>query len=121
MPIFEFRCLGCRRKTTALLLSRDRVAEVRCGSCGGADLEKLYSRFATPRSEESRMEALADPSSLAGVDENDPASMGRWMKRMGRELGEDFGGDVDQAVDEELAGSGAPADEDGGTSDAGDL
>ncbi|MBE3099701.1 MAG: zinc ribbon domain-containing protein, partial [Planctomycetes bacterium] len=34
MPIYEFECLDCRRKTTVLVLSRDRIAEVRCKRCG---------------------------------------------------------------------------------------
>lgn len=103
MPIYEYRCRQCRRKTTALVLSRARAAEVRCKSCGGGDLEKLYSRVATPRSEESRLESMADPAAMSGLDENDPASMARWMKRMGKEMGEDFGDDLDQALEEDMA------------------
>jgi hypothetical protein len=45
------------------------------------------------------MEALADPSSLAGLDEGDPHSVVRWMKRMGRETGEDLGGGFDEEID----------------------
>lgn len=112
MPIYEFRCESCRRKTTALVLSRERIADVRCSACGGAALERLWSRFATPKSEEKRMEALADPSAMGDVDENDPASMARWMKRMGKEMGEDFGGDLDQAMEEGLGDSHpGPSDE----------
>lgn len=112
MPIFEFECLDCHRKTTALVLSRERVTEVRCKKCGGANLERLWSRFASPKSEEARMEALADPSSIGDVDENDPQSVSRWMKKMGKEMGEDFGEDLDQGL-EEMTGSDSepPADD----------
>ena len=103
MPIYEFRCQSCKRKTTAIVLSRERISEARCRSCGSATLERLWSRFATPKSEEKRMEALADPSAMGDLDENDPASMARWMKRMGKEMGEDFGGDLDEAMEEGLA------------------
>jgi putative FmdB family regulatory protein len=118
MPIFEFRCRQCGRKTTALVLSRDRAAEVRCSRCGGGDLEKLFSRFATPRSEEARMEALADPSAMSGFDENDPASMERWMKKMGKELGEDAGEEFDRAREEGLGG-GQTGSDDSGSGEAG--
>jgi putative FmdB family regulatory protein len=118
MPIYEFRCRACGVKTTSLVLSRERVTEVRCRRCQGSDLEKLYSRFATVRSEEARMESLADPSSLAGLDENDPKSMARWMKRMGQEMGEDFGEDFEQALEEEAAG-GDGFDENGPAGGAG--
>jgi len=101
MPIYEFRCRACRKKTTALVLSREKTGEVRCQHCGGADLEKLWSRFAAPKSEDARMESLADDASLAGLDENDPASMTRFMRKMGEATGEDLGEDFEAAMEEE--------------------
>lgn len=81
------------------------------------------SRFATVKSEEARLEQLADPSSIGDLDENDPASVARFMKKMGQELGDDLGDDFDSAVDEALsesetdeAGAGA-ADSAAGASD----
>jgi len=104
MPIYEFRCNTCRKKTTSLVLVRARIDDVRCQHCGGADLEKLWSRFASPKSEEARMEAMADESAFADVDENDPASVARAMKRMGQAMGEDFGDDLEAAMEEEAGG-----------------
>jgi len=106
MPIYEYRCDDCGAKTTALVLVRARADAVRCKRCGGARLTKLVSRFATPKSEEARLDSLADTGSLGGLDENDPRSVAEWVKKMGREMGEDFGDDVDQAMEEELAGGG---------------
>ncbi len=122
MPIYEFECLDCHRKTTALVMVRERIGEVRCGKCGSANLEKLFSRFASPKSEEARLESLADPSVMGGVDENDPQSVARFMKKMGREMGEDFGGDIDQAIEEEMSGGaeGGGADATGGGGPGGD-
>jgi hypothetical protein len=54
------------------------------------------------RSEDDRLESLADPSKLGDVDENDPKSMARWMKKMGQEMGEDLGEDFGSAVDEAM-------------------
>ena len=118
MPIYEFLCQECGRKMSALVLSRDRVSEVRCKRCGSAKLEKLYSRFATVKSEDARLESLSDPSALGGLDENDPRSVSRWMKKMGKEMGEDFGEDLDQAIDEEMSGEGG---EPGGSTGDDDL
>lgn len=106
MPIYEFRCEDCRKKTTAIVLVRERIGEVRCQHCGSARLERLVSRFATPKSEDARMESLSDSAALGGVDENDPASVARWMKRMGQEMGEDLGDGIDQAMEEEASGPG---------------
>jgi putative FmdB family regulatory protein len=116
MPIYEFRCRQCRRKTTALVLSRERIEEVRCEACGSNDLERLWSRFATVKSEEARMDALADPSAFGGVDESDPKSMMRWMKRMGEAMGEDAGDDFEQAMEAELSGGQTDSPDDGGGS-----
>jgi putative FmdB family regulatory protein len=114
VPIFEFRCRACRKKTTALVLVRERVGEVRCRACGSADLEKLWSRFAAPKSEEARLEALASDNELAGLDENDPASMQKLMKKMGEATGEDLGDDFEAAMNEEAGQDPAGGDADGG-------
>jgi putative FmdB family regulatory protein len=118
MPIYEFRCRSCGRKTTEIVLSRDRIGDVRCRACGSADLERLWSRFATVKSDDARLDALDDPSALAGVDENDPKSVMRWMKRMGQEMGEDVGDDFEAAMEQELAG-GSPPGEPGTDTDPG--
>ena len=89
MPIYEYRCRDCRRKSTFVTLSVAAAYEPVCQQCGSRALDRLVSRVAIGRSEESRMDSLADPSSLAGLDENDPKSMARWMKKMGREMGEE--------------------------------
>jgi hypothetical protein len=76
------------------------------------------SRFATVKSEEARMDALADSSSFGDLDENDPGSVARFMKKMGKEFGDDMGDDFDAAVDEamteagddENGAAGSPAD-----------
>jgi hypothetical protein len=92
-----------------------------CKFCKAEDLEQLFSRFSSPKSEESRMESLSDPASFSGLDENDPGSVARWMKKMGKELGEDFGGeDIDQLAEEaaqEAAGGGDAGDTGGSSSD----
>lgn len=119
MPIFEYYCRSCKRKMSFLVMA-PAAFKAACKFCKGEDVEQLYSRFAMPKSEESRLEALADPSSLSGLDENDPGSVARWMKKMGKEMGEEFGGeDIDQLAEEaaqEAAGEGN-TDSGGGTSD----
>jgi len=76
-------------------------------------MSRLISQVRVIRSEESRLESLADPSKWGGLDENDPASMARWMKKMSREMGEDLSGEeIDQMVDgamDEMKGGGEGA------------
>jgi len=108
MPIYEYRCADCGKKSTFITLSASSALEPKCKSCGSANVKKLVSRVAIFRSEESRLEGLADPSKLAGLDENDPKSVARWMKKMGKEMGEDMGEGFEQEIDQaaEEAGGG---------------
>jgi putative FmdB family regulatory protein len=113
MPIYEYRCRACGKKSTFLILTPSHPRPLVCRYCGGGDLEKLVSRIAILRSEEDRMEDLADAAEMSGLDENDPRSVARWMKKMGREMGEDLGEDMDRSMEEALGESG----EADGTSD----
>lgn len=100
MPLYEYRCTACRKRVTVLTLRVGEEVQPTCDKCGSTALERMMSRFAMVRSEDARLDALADPSKLAGLDENDPKSMARWMKRMGGELGDELGGDeLDEMVD----------------------
>ena len=97
MPLYEYRCHTCHRLVT-LLRSFSDTSTPCCPECDGTELTRLVSRVAVLRSEESRLESLADPSSLAGLDENDPRSVARWMRKMSEETGEDMGSEFDEMV-----------------------
>jgi putative FmdB family regulatory protein len=98
MPIYEYRCEECGKRSTYLIL-QGHPSILSCKHCKGHQLERIMSRFASPKSEEARLEALADPSNLGDVDENDPKSIARFMKKMGKEMGEDMGEDFDEAME----------------------
>ncbi len=113
MPIYEYRCNTCKKRVSVLTLRVSEEVNPQCDRCGSKDLSRLMSRFATVKSEEARLDALSDPRSLSGLDENDPKSMARWMRKMGKELGEEFSGeDFDQMIEEVEAGN-LPDDEGG--------
>jgi putative FmdB family regulatory protein len=100
MPIYEYRCNDCRRRMSVFRRTFAEVEEntLQCSRCGGTNLTRLVSRVAVVRSEESHLEDLADPSNLAGLDENDPKSIARWMRTMSKETGEDLGPEFDEVV-----------------------
>ena len=78
-------------------------------------MSRVLSKVKVIRSEKSRMESLADPSKWGDLDERDPKSMAKWMKKMGKELGEDMEGmdeEVDQAIEEEMTSKSEGALED---------
>ena len=103
MPIYEYECGDCRRRVSLLVRSLSAATSPACPRCGGTSLTRLMSRFATVKSEEARLESLADSASAGDIDENDPASVARFMKKMGREFGDDLGDDFESAMDEAMA------------------
>ena len=104
MPIYEFRCDHCGKISEFLLVKTDEVFIPQCKRCKSKKMSRVLSKVRVIRSEESRLESLADPSKLGDIDEKDPKSMARWMKRMGKELGEEMDMDeMEQAMEEEMA------------------
>src|SRR5512139_1771751 len=105
MPIYEYRCRKCGKRFSVLTLRISEIPSVACDKCGSRAADRLMSRFAMPKSEDARMESLADPSKLEGLDENDPKSVSRWMRKMGKEMGDEFTGeDFDEMLNEVESG-----------------
>ena len=123
MPIYEYKCCQCLRRFTLLVLKVKDSVPLKCKHCGSSDIEKLISRVRVIKSEEARLESLADPGKLSGLDENDPVSMAKWMKKMGKEMGEDMdGGEYEQMVDEAVhEAEREKKGESPGPTDSGDL
>jgi putative FmdB family regulatory protein len=115
MPIYEYRCRQCGKKSEIITFRISEEVTPACRHCSSDQVHRIPSRVRVRLSEETRMERLADPSRLGGLDENDPKSMMRWMKQMGQEMGEDFEGEdmdamIEEAMEEEAKGkSGASA------------
>lgn len=101
MPIYEYGCYDCRKRVNIFFRSFADVERKipTCPRCQGQKLKRLVSKVTVVRSEESRLESLADPSKLAGLDENDPKAMARWMRQMSGEIGEDLGSEFHEVVD----------------------
>ncbi len=111
MPIYDYRCQQCRRRCSLLFQTYAAAEHAACPHCGSRDLTRLVTRFAVMKSEERRLEDLAD-SSFGDLDENDPRSVARWARRMGEEFGEDLGPEYKEMVDQLEAGE-LPDDLDG--------
>lgn len=130
MPEYEFRCLDCKRTVSLFLTIAEYESTLpSCPHCGGANLRRRIGRVRVARSEESRLESLSDPTSWGDVDESDPKSMARMMRRMSQETGEEMGPEFDEAVDRLEAGENPDEVEksipglgdDGGDDDMGDF
>jgi len=100
VPIYEYRCHDCGRRVSIFWRTFSEAGEGTpiCPRCGGANLTRLVSRVRIVRSEESRLEDLTDFSDFPDFDESDPRSLGRWMRKMSAEIGEDLGPEFEEVV-----------------------
>ena len=99
MPIYEYRCGGCRRRVSLFVRGFVDPPNKACPECGSGELLRLVSRVAVLKSGESQLEELSDPSAWSGIDENDPRGMAEMMRRMGDSMGEDMGPEFGEMVD----------------------
>ena len=112
MPIYEYRCEDCGKISEFLILKTEDKSVVQCKRCNSKKMSRVLSRVRVIRSEESRIESLADPSKWGDLDEKDPKSVAKMMKRMGKEFGEEMGDmnmdEMEQAIEEEMTGPKKP-------------
>jgi len=98
MPVYDYRCLNCRKRFDIFMSYTEYGArKITCPHCGSDQVQRRIGRVRVARSEESRLESFDDPSGFEGL-ENDPKAMGRMMRKMSSELGEDIGPEFDEVV-----------------------
>ncbi len=98
MPTYEYRCKTCKTRFEMFLTYTEyNQKKVTCPQCGGDQVQRRISRIRFAKSEDRRLEDMVDPSQLDGI-EDDPKALGRLMRKMGDELGEDAGPEFDEVV-----------------------
>ena len=103
MPLYDYTCLDCTKRFDIFLTYAEYGSRpVACPHCGSKRVRRRVPRVRVAKSEEGRIESLAgdfsDPSALEGL-ENDPQAMGRLMRKMGKELGEEIPPEFGEVVD----------------------
>jgi putative FmdB family regulatory protein len=100
MPNYDYRCLDCQTRSSIFQSYADYgVKPVKCPACGSSNLKRLIGRVRIAKSEDRRLDDMSDPSFFGDVDENDPKSLARAMKKMGQEMGEDLPPEFDEITD----------------------
>jgi putative FmdB family regulatory protein len=103
MPTYQYRCLDCRKRFEIFMTYADYGQRaVTCTHCRSARIERRITRIRIAKSEESRLDDIADPDSLEGL-EDDPRALGRMMRKMstemGGEMGEEMGPEFEEVID----------------------
>ncbi len=106
MPIYEYYCADCRKRVNVFFRTMSEASDeaARCPNCEGVHLRRLVSRVAMLKSEESRMDNLADPALMSGLESEDPCAMASFMRRMSGEMGEPLDPEMNEVLDRLEAG-----------------
>ena len=100
MPTYDFICNNCNQRFDVFLTFAEYGKKtVTCTHCGSRNVRRRMTKVRIAKSEESRMDSMADDFSGFEGLENDPQAMGRMMRKMGKEMGEEMPPEFDEVVD----------------------
>lgn len=98
MPNYEFRCIDCKARFEKFYTySEYGQSPVVCPQCNSTNTQRSIGRIRVSHGETPYLESMADPLALASVDK-DPRSLGKMMKQMSQQLGQDMGGEFNEVV-----------------------
>lgn len=105
MPVYDFRCNTCARRVVLRYKTYAAydAATHTCPHCGGTNLTRLISRVAITRSPLSRLmggglDDDAGDDAFGDLDNADPRTLGRMLREMSAEVGEDIGPEFEEVV-----------------------
>jgi putative FmdB family regulatory protein len=100
MPTYDFICNNCEKRFEVFMtFSEYGKKTVHCIHCKSGNVRRRMTKVRIARSEESRMESVAsDFSGFEGL-EDDPKALGKMMRKMGSEMGEELPPEFDDVVD----------------------
>ncbi len=100
MPIYEYRCAGCKRKTDVFVRTMTEPQNVQCSHCGGKEMSRAVSRFAVAKTAQQVWEGSEEPSMHNSDDYyKDPRNIGRWTEKRMAEMGVDMPEEAREMID----------------------
>jgi len=101
MPVFEYRCQSCAKRFSTLVGVVAGPNDVVCPSCGSLTAEKLVSRFMRGRTEDDRIDDMADRLEQYGEPDS-PAEMRSMVREMGKAVDEDMADDMEAMFEADM-------------------
>ena len=93
MPLYEYECRGCGKQFTFLCgVVSGGKSEAQCPRCASGELKKLMSRVARGRSDDEKLDAVAEKMETRNLD--DAGSMRQFAREMSREITAESGVDL---------------------------
>lgn len=100
MPTYDFICNNCNQRFDIFLTFAEYGKKrVTCTHCKSKNVRRRMTKVRIAKSDDSRMDNMADEfSGLEGL-EDDPRAMGQMMRKMGKQMGEDLPPEFNEVVD----------------------
>lgn len=99
MPTYDYNCLHCRKRFDVFMTYQEYGNKpVHCAHCGSENVQRRVNRIRMLKGDEARLESMADPSKLAGM-EDDPRAMAKMFREMGGAIGEEMPPQFNEIVD----------------------
>jgi len=115
MPLFEYICGDCQKQFTFLSGVVADNHDPQCPRCHSRHLRKLISRVSRGRSDDERMDGIAEK--MDNQDLEDGQELRRFAREMGREIsaesGEDMTDEIEQLIEKESTGGHSTHKDDG--------
>lgn len=100
MPTYEFICNACNQRFDVFMsFSEYGNKQVLCAHCKSDNVRRRMTKVRIAKSEESRMESMAERFADFENLEKDPKALGAMMRTMGSEMGEELPAEFDEVVD----------------------
>ncbi len=87
MPVYEYRCSSCQRKSSFLVRGFSDAPSQVCPACGSREMSRVFSSFAYHKSVATIHEESGDPYRPGEDYYKDPRNIGRWTEKKFQDLG----------------------------------
>ena len=118
MPTYDYICNNCNQRFDVFMTFGEYGKKpVACAHCKSKNVRRRMTKVRIAKSDESRMDSIA--GGLEGL-EDDPREMGRVMRKMGKEMGEELPPEFNEVVGRLEAGQ-SPAEIESAVPNLGDA
>jgi putative FmdB family regulatory protein len=99
MPTYDFICNNCEKRFDVFMTFSEYGKKiVYCTYCESDNVRRRMTKVRIAKTDESRMESMAnDFPGLDGI-EDDPKALGQMMRKMGGEMGEELPAEFNEVV-----------------------
>jgi len=99
MPTYDFFCNNCEKRFEVFMTFNEYGKKaVRCAHCESENVRRRMTKVRIAKSDENRMESMANGFPGFESIEDDPKALGQMMRKMGGEMGEELPKEFNEVV-----------------------